>query len=72
MALRDQNRLRWLTRPQSSSWPSVVTEALDVNTDPGYFRGMGPGIAPGSNPGLMSSCTLGGSTGNQINMATEA
>lgn len=35
MALEDQYGLACLTRSQSSAQPLVVTEAIDINTDPG-------------------------------------
>lgn len=37
MALEDQYGLACLTRSQSPAQPLVVTEAIDINTDPGCY-----------------------------------
>lgn len=38
MALGHQQGLRWLTKPQASSLPSVVTKAMYNNTDPSCYK----------------------------------
>lgn len=52
MALRHQHGLRWLYRPQASAWPSVVTEAMDINLDPSCYRATNLDIAIGSSLGM--------------------
>lgn len=42
MVLRHQHGLNWLTRTWASSWPSIVTKAMDINIDPGSFRTIDP------------------------------
>ena len=49
MALGYQHGLRWLTRPWASIQPSAVTEAMDINTDPGYYRATDPDMVFGSS-----------------------
>lgn len=62
-----------LTRIQSSAQASVMTEALDINMDPGCCRGVDPDMSPDSNPGQMSSCPPRVSAqATQINMAPGA
>lgn len=51
MALGHQHRLWYLTRPQPSTWPSVVTEVMDINTDPDCWRDTDPDMVPGSSLG---------------------
>ena len=58
MALRDQNGLR------SSSLPSVVTEAMAINTDPGCCKAMDPDMAPDNSPGPDGIMSSTGSTGH--------
>lgn len=48
LALRYQHGLRWLTRPWAFGWCSVVTEVMDINSDPGCCRAIGPGMILGS------------------------
>ena len=53
MAPRQQHGFRWLTRPQASAWPSVVTGATD------------PDMGIGSSPGLDDTMTLGDGTDHE-------
>lgn len=48
-------------KPHISAWPSVVTQATDINTDPGYSRTMVPDMALGSSTNWEITMTLGGS-----------
>ena len=50
--LGHQHGLRWRTRRQSSSQPSLVTGALDINSDPGCYRAMDQDRDFGRSPGL--------------------
>lgn len=42
--------LRWPPRPWSCTWPSVTTEALKINSDPGCRRAMDPDVTLCSSP----------------------
>ena len=40
MTLGHQHGLKWLSRPWASAQSSVVTGAMDINSDPDWFRVM--------------------------------
>lgn len=45
-SFRKQPDLRWWPKSLSSSWPSMVPGALDINTDYGCSSVMNPDMAP--------------------------
>lgn len=53
---RHHHGLGWLNSPQTSPWPSVVTEALDPIANPGCSSGMDPWL----QSGLDITLALGG------------
>lgn len=54
---------RW-PEPQAIPWPSMVAEAVDINTDPGFRRATDPDMTLGSSLSLQDTMTPGGSTGH--------
>lgn len=63
MALKYQHSLRWQPRCWASSWPSIITGAMDIGTDPGYGRVTDLDLALGSS-GPGATTALGSSTGH--------
>ena len=62
MGLKHHHSLRYLTRLQASVGPLVVTEAMDINSDPSCYRAMGPEIPLSSSSNLGNTMATGGST----------
>lgn len=48
----DKHGPRWWSRPQESAWPSMVTGATNINTDPDCGKTKNPDTAPNCIPGL--------------------
>ncbi|KAL6073616.1 hypothetical protein STEG23_027917 [Scotinomys teguina] len=49
LILRHQHGLKWLTRPLALAQHSMVSGAIDINTDPGRHRATEPDMALGSS-----------------------
>lgn len=52
MVLGHRHCLKWLARPQVSTWPFVVTEALYTNSDIGCCRAVNPDMDLGNSSDL--------------------
>lgn len=63
MALENHHVSRWLSRLQTSSWPSTTTRATNINTYLGCSRATDPGMALGSSSGPKDTLALGSSLG---------
>lgn len=61
--------IRWHPQPQTSTWPLIVTRAMDINTDPGYSRNTLPVMALSGSPGLDITMVPGSSTGHSDQFA---
>ena len=59
-----QHSFRWLTIPEASTHPLVVTGAKDFNQDSGCCRAMNPDMVLGSSPGLDNTMAPGDSAGH--------
>ena len=51
MDLRYTDDTWWQPKSWVSTWPLVLTQATDINTDPSYRRTMDPDMVLGSSPG---------------------
>lgn len=72
MALRHQHCPRWQIRPRSSSWPSMITEALDNNPDPGCYRVTDSDIALCHSPCPNDTIVSADALATQISLAPTA
>ncbi|KAL6066565.1 hypothetical protein STEG23_016520, partial [Scotinomys teguina] len=62
MALGHQHGLGQLIISRASTWPSVITEAMDINTIPDCYQAKDADMALGKTSGLDVIMVLGGST----------
>ena len=64
MALRHQYGFKWLSRIWLYSRPSVITGAMDINSDPDCCMAMDTNMTLGSSPGSNYSMAPDDSTGH--------